>query len=111
KAPEGGTVEHALLEEALEQHLAGEPVLIRATEPVGSEADLPEFKDATYAHDVAPLLQERCGKCHRPGGIAPWAMTNHAIVHTFAPLMKDELLSRRMPPWHADRQPQAYSND
>jgi hypothetical protein len=109
--PENGPVEHALLDEALEQHLRGDPIVIRATEPVGSETGLPPLAERDYAHDVAPLLQERCGNCHRPGGIAPWAMTNHAIVQNFAPLMKDELLSRRMPPWHADRHVQSYSND
>lgn len=107
----GGAVRQPLLAQALTQHLARQPVVIRDTEVAGLDAGLPAVGAATYDKDIAPLLREHCVKCHSPGNIAPWAMTGHGVVRDFAPLMKDEVLTRRMPPWHADRQAQHYSND
>jgi hypothetical protein len=106
-----GVVEQPLLENALRQHLAGKGVIIRETEAEGGPIVLPSVSSRTYEHDIAAILQNRCVKCHSPGNIAPWAMTNHAMVRDYAPLMKDEILTRRMPPWHADKKPQTYSND
>ncbi|MGE3308335.1 MAG: hypothetical protein AB7O66_00075 [Limisphaerales bacterium] len=102
----------ALTEDALNRFLDGQRVLVRDTVSDGSPlANNPGHGTRTYAKDIAPLLQKSCVPCHSPGNIAPWAMTNHTIVRDYAPLMKDEILTRRMPPWHADRRPQAYHND
>lgn len=106
-----GTTSRPLLEDALRQQLAGTPVVVRHTAVNGTPAATRDFSGRTYAHDIAPLLQKACVKCHSPENIAPWAMTNHAVVRDFAPLMKDEVLARRMPPWHADRAPRSYGND
>lgn len=107
----GGVASKALLEDALKARLAGTPVVVRHTEALGTPAAPRNFSGRTYAKDIVPLLQKGCVKCHSPGNIAPWAMTNHTVLRDYAPLMKDEMLSRRMPPWHADRAPQSYSND
>ncbi len=56
----------------------------------------------SYRETVAPMLLEKCAGCHRPGGIAPWAMTGHAMVQGFSPMIRETVLTRRMPPWHAD---------
>lgn len=101
----------SLLADALARHLEDKPVVIRETTPLGTALDLSSFTNRTYSRDIAPLLQNRCVPCHSPGNIAPWAMTNHAIVRDYAPLMKDEILTRRMPPWHADRRPLHFAND
>ncbi|MBU2098344.1 MAG: redoxin domain-containing protein [Gammaproteobacteria bacterium] len=58
--------------------------------------------DVSYSDTVAPMLLEKCASCHRPGGIAPWAMTSHAMVQGFSPMIRETVLTRRMPPWHAD---------
>jgi hypothetical protein len=58
--------------------------------------------DVSYSDTVAPMLMEKCADCHRPGGIAPWAMTSHAMVQGFSPMIRETVLTRRMPPWHAD---------
>ncbi len=107
----GGAVEQSLLGAALTHHLAGESVVIRETEPLGSPIDLPVLGQTTYSQDIAPLMQDRCVKCHTPDNIAPWAMTNYTVIRDFAPLMKDEVLTHRMPPWYADERPRHYSND
>ncbi len=101
----------ALVQAALDHFRAGERVVVRHTVADGTSQTWAEPGERTYAKDIAPLLQRSCVPCHSPGNIAPWAMTNHALIRDYAPLMKDEILTRRMPPWHADRQPQSYHND
>src|SRR5262249_7578704 len=55
-----------------------------------------------YSRDVAPILRQHCAICHRPGDVAPFAMTEHAVVASWAPIIKHALLSGEMPPWHVD---------
>lgn len=62
-------------------------------------ADIP---DTMYSDTIAPMLAEKCADCHRPGGIGPWAMTNHAMIQGFSPMIRETVLTKRMPPWHAD---------
>jgi len=56
----------------------------------------------SYSNNIAPMLLEKCADCHRPMGIAPWAMTSHAMIQGFSPMIRETVLTRRMPPWHAD---------
>src|SRR5205823_14919135 len=35
-------------------------------------------QSVTYARDVAPLLADRCGMCHHPGGSAPFSLLTYA---------------------------------
>ena len=65
----------------------------------------------TYVDDVAPILIENCVTCHRDGGIGPWAMKNYAIVRGFAPMIREVVRTKRMPPWHADPVHGAFAND
>src|SRR5207237_1030490 len=65
----------------------------------------------TYSGGCAPRLQRRCVRCHTPGEIAPWSMTNYAIVQSYSPTTKDELMAGRMPPWHADPYYGTFAND
>jgi hypothetical protein len=66
---------------------------------------------ANYAQDIAPLLQEKCANCHRPGGIGPWAMTSHQMIQGFSPMIREVVLTKRMPPWHADPQVNRFKHD
>ena len=56
----------------------------------------------SYSKDVAPILAENCARCHREGGIAPFAMNSHAIVQGFAPMIREVVLTKRMPPGQID---------
>ncbi|MBL9139656.1 MAG: hypothetical protein JNK85_27550 [Verrucomicrobiales bacterium] len=103
--------EQPLLATALTELLAGEKVSVAFTLSAGTPPAQTDFANRTYAQDIAPLLQKHCVRCHSPGNIAPWAMTNYTVIQDYSALIKDEVLSRRMPPWHADRQTQHYSND
>lgn len=94
--------------DALAATLAGTVPAVTREEPVGCLVDLPGAKaraahaEISYSKTVAPLLAERCGACHRPGGIGPWAMTGYERVRGFAPMIREVIRTGRMPPWYSD---------
>jgi len=96
------------LTDALDATLAGKPVAVAKAEALGCLLNLPERskRDAhakiSYSDRIAPLLADKCVACHRDGGVAPWAMTGYDIVRGFAPMMREVVRTKRMPPWHAD---------
>ena len=52
--------------------------------------------------DVAPLLVERCGMCHHPGGSAPFSLLTYADAKRHAAQIAKVTADRFMPPWKAD---------
>lgn len=59
-------------------------------------------KRYTYTDDTAQILQQRCTRCHVPGGVAPWAMTDYETVKNWSFMMKEVIKTHRMPPWPVD---------
>jgi len=96
------------LADALDAMAAGNPVSVARAEAVGclinfpEQARRPEHAKISYTDTIAPILAEKCVACHRDGGVAPWAMNNFEIVRGFAPMIREVIRTRRMPPWHAD---------
>lgn len=97
------------LRDTLDQMLAGEAVTVEAPPRIpGCIVNFPERQkradhaSISYAHDIAPILMSKCVECHQPGGIGPFAMTSHEVVSGWAPMMREVIRTRRMPPWHAD---------
>jgi hypothetical protein len=92
---------------ALEQVLADQPVK-KAKARVSGETVIyatkskSHGKKVSYSKDVAPILADNCARCHREGGIAPFAMNSHAIVQGFAPMIREVVLTKRMPPGQID---------
>ena len=94
-------------ESALNQLLAGEAASSSTAENPGakityaasaSHAEQP----VSYSQDIAPILQENCVQCHREGGIGPWAMSNHAMVQGWSAMMREVVMTKRMPPGQVD---------
>lgn len=56
----------------------------------------------SYSKDIAPILENNCVSCHHEGGIGPWSMSNHAMVRGWAPMMREVVMTRRMPPGQID---------
>src|SRR5437764_12817869 len=67
--------------------------------------------EITYNKDVAPLLQKHCVACHRPNDIAPMSLMTYDEVLPFARLIRESVVQRKMPPWHADPAFGEFSND
>ncbi|MEQ8953284.1 MAG: redoxin domain-containing protein, partial [Gammaproteobacteria bacterium] len=81
----------------------------------GCELDFPArqrhaMEAPDYATEIAPLLQEKCVACHIDGGIAPFAMDSHMMVQGWSPMMKEVLLTKRMPPAQVDPSIRHFTN-
>ncbi len=55
----------------------------------------------TYAN-VAPIIQENCLFCHKPGGNAPFSLKGYQNVKKRAGVIREVLSKKIMPPWMAD---------
>lgn len=103
--------------DALDAVLADEEVELAFKEAKGCIVSLPEkerraaHKDISYSEDVAPILIDKCVACHRDGGIGPFAMSEYNMVRGFAPMIREVLRTKRMPPWHADPHIGEFAND
>ena len=58
--------------------------------------------DVTYSADVASIIQENCTVCHRAGGIGPMELVTYENVRRYAPLIKNKVANRLMPPYYYD---------
>jgi hypothetical protein len=60
-------------------------------------------KQITFTKDVAPILQEHCQVCHRPGTFAPMSLLTYEEVRPWAKSIQAKVSAREMPPWHIDK--------
>src|SRR6266478_5846777 len=65
----------------------------------------------TFYKDVLPVLQKNCQQCHRPGEAAPFSMLTYKVTRPWAAAMKEDVLTKKMPPWFADPHYSKFSND
>lgn len=109
----------ASLSVALDAVLAGQSApVVEASIKGGATINFPdrkraaEFKKISYAKDVAPILADKCVACHTDGGVAPFAMKSYEVVKGFAPMIREAIRARRMPPYQSDdRHSTAFKNN
>ena len=93
------------LSKAIDEVLAGRPVSksrVRVKgDKVAYESSM-RSRSVSYAKDIAPILGDNCARCHRAGGVAPFAMNSHAVVQGFAPMIREVVMTKRMPPGQID---------
>ena len=63
-----------------------------------------------YATEIAPIIAEQCASCHREGGIGPFAMDSHLMLQGWSPMIREVLLTKRMPPTQVDPYIGHFSN-
>jgi peroxiredoxin len=63
-----------------------------------------------YVKDIVPIVQNNCVMCHHEGGIGPWAMSNYSMLKGWSPMMREVLLTKRMPPMQVDPNISHFSN-
>ncbi len=56
-----------------------------------------------FSEHISPIIYNNCTKCHRPGEIGPFPMTNYSEVANRAQMIKYVTGVRYMPPWMPDR--------
>src|SRR5512134_4185543 len=65
----------------------------------------------TWTENIAPLMQDKCMNCHRPGEVAPMSLLTYADVRPWARSIRSMVDARIMPPWHADPQYGDFGNN
>lgn len=65
----------------------------------------------TFSRDIAPIFQENCQTCHRPGDIAPMSLLSYKEARPWAKSIKQAVSARTMPPWFADPAHGSFAND
>jgi hypothetical protein len=74
------------------------------------DAHKPITSPFTFSADVRPIVSERCGRCHAPGGVAPMSLLTHIDTVPWGESLRMELLSGHMPPWRVDRGASRFRN-
>jgi len=85
------------------------PSIVYRPTPASAKA----HRAVTFAKDIAPILQQKCQECHQPGSIAPMSLLTYEDAVENAPLIKEKVAGRLMPPWHIDKTVgiQKFKND
>jgi len=101
--------------QSLANEIAGTADNTIITESAGCELNFPmrESHLATnpdYATEIAPIIAEQCASCHREGGIGPFAMDSHLMLQGWSPMIREVLLTKRMPPTQVDPYIGHFSN-
>lgn len=95
------------LEKALSEIDAGQavsnPVVAVTGEAIQyAVRDLNMARTVSYSQEVAPILAQNCSSCHRDGGIAPFALDSHSMAQGWSPMIREVLMTKRMPPGQID---------
>jgi hypothetical protein len=59
-------------------------VLLATLTTLGMELPSDNVPIVTFNKDVAPILQQHCQSCHRPGGIAPMSLMTYENARPWA---------------------------
>ena len=95
------------LSRALDQMVAGEMVTVASEPSAGCPVQYAAREQQlssgiSYVNDIAPIIAENCAECHRQNSIAPFALDSHQIVQGWAPMIREVVLTKRMPPGQVD---------
>jgi len=87
-------------------------VVMCATSPLAGQSATSE-PQVTFTKDVAPILQNNCQACHRPGSMAPMSLLTYVQTRPWARSIRQKVVAREMPPWFIDKNVgvQHFSND
>lgn len=100
------------LSEAITAFLKGGEIAEPVVEAPGCRIkfNTPKKDSISYSETVAAILKDRCVSCHTKGGVGPFAMSNHKKVSGWSDMIAEVILTKQMPPWHADPQHGAFAN-
>jgi hypothetical protein len=76
---------------------------------LSSSAHEPITTRVRFNKEMVRILQRSCLGCHHPGGIA-FSLATYDDARPWAKAIKEEVLEKRMPPWHAVKGYGDFSN-
>lgn len=59
-------------------------------------------KTPNFSEDIAPIIQQKCLKCHQQNGGGPFALSNYEEIASKGQLIAHVVQHKIMPPWPAD---------
>jgi len=65
----------------------------------------------SYEKDIAPIVEKNCATCHRETGIAPFAMDSYSMLLGWSPMIREVVMTKRMPPGQIDPHIGSFEND
>ncbi len=86
-------------------------VIMLALSPSRAMETKSPAKNVTFNKDVAPIFFKNCAECHRPGESAPFSVLSYKDARPWAKSIREQVVSREMPPWHADPHVGEWAND
>lgn len=86
-------------------------VALYALPAIQASGPEPPAKNVTFNKEVASIFYKSCAECHRPGEAAPFSVLSYKDVRPWARSIKEKVVSRQMPPWHADPHVGRWAND
>ena len=88
-------------------------IVMVASSPMKAGQSAPGQPQVTFTKDVAPIFQQNCQVCHRPGSVAPMSLLTYEHARPWARSIKEQVILRQMPPWYIDKNVgvQHFSND
>lgn len=81
------------------------------TADAGTAVDSGPGPAVVYYRDIKPILETHCTGCHSPGGIGPIDLTVPAVAVAARTLVKEQVESGLMPPWHASADCRPYLDE
>ena len=106
-----------LAAQAIDALRAGAAVTVAQRQAKGELISFPArkekvaFENISYAHTIAPIIQQKCAACHEPGGIGPMPLTSYEQIKGFAPMIREVIRTKRMPPYGADPEVGHFQDD
>ncbi|MBO0720285.1 MAG: hypothetical protein J2P41_05660 [Blastocatellia bacterium] len=65
----------------------------------------------TFTREIAPIFRKRCEECHRQGGVGPMSLVKYEEARPWARSIREKIISREMPPFHAAGPLGRYQDD
>jgi peroxiredoxin len=104
------------LETALTAVLSNTTVTTAAVAGPGSPISFPmqaahQQSVPSYENEIAPIIETNCAACHRQDGIAPFALDSHTMVQGWSQMIREVVMTKRMPPGQIDSHIGEFIND
>jgi hypothetical protein len=77
----------------------------------GQKAPEPASASLAWHRDAKPIFDQKCGRCHDEGGIAPLSLSTFADVSANLSLVRKVVAERTLPPFLAASCCSSYAND
>ncbi len=95
----------------LDRLIKGDSVAPTTAQPKGERIAFETHGDVSFSKNIAPIMLVKCMNCHHENGKFPPYFTSYEKVRAWSAMIRETLLTDRMPPFSADTFYGNYAND